>query len=66
MLDDGSLNGTLVNGERVRRRVLEHGDILTLGRRTLRFLEIRMRRPGLEQATEELEPSLTAAAAAAA
>jgi pSer/pThr/pTyr-binding forkhead associated (FHA) protein len=66
VLDDGSLNGTLVNGERVRRQILQHGDVLTLGRRSLRFLEIRMRRPGLEQATEELEPSITAPAAAAA
>jgi pSer/pThr/pTyr-binding forkhead associated (FHA) protein len=41
VLDDGSLNGTFVNGERVRRRVLHHGDLLTVGRRTLRFLEVR-------------------------
>ena len=33
VLDDGSLNGTFVNGERVRRKVLEHGDVLGVGRR---------------------------------
>src|SRR3954471_1394824 len=33
VLDDGSLNGTFVNGERVRRRILHHGDVLTVGRR---------------------------------
>ncbi|MCS6798751.1 MAG: FHA domain-containing protein [Myxococcota bacterium] len=29
--DLGSLNGTFVNGERVRERVLQHGDEITLG-----------------------------------
>src|SRR3954470_1559567 len=33
--DDGSLNGTFVNGERVRRQVLAHGDVVTVGRRLL-------------------------------
>src|ERR671921_132536 len=41
--DDGSLNGTFVNGERVRRHVLEHGDVVTVGRRSLRYLELRLR-----------------------
>jgi pSer/pThr/pTyr-binding forkhead associated (FHA) protein len=51
VLDDGSLNGTFVNGELVRRRVLRHGDMLTVGRRSLRYLEVNMRR---EHATEEI------------
>jgi len=53
VLDEGSLNGTLVNGERVRRRVLSHGDVVTVGRRTMRYLEVRVR-GSAEQATEEL------------
>ena len=58
--DDGSLNGTFVNGERVRRHVLAHGDVVTVGRRSLRFLELRIAsRDG--QATEELAPATAAA-----
>jgi pSer/pThr/pTyr-binding forkhead associated (FHA) protein len=33
--DLGSTNGTLVNGRRVKRQRLKHGDLLTMG--TLRF-----------------------------
>jgi pSer/pThr/pTyr-binding forkhead associated (FHA) protein len=57
VLDDGSLNGTFVNGERVRRQVLEHGDVLTLGARSLRYLEVRMH--GAEPGTQELTPAGT-------
>src|SRR3954463_15781080 len=53
VLDDGSLNGTFVNDERVRRQVLEHRDLLTVGRRRLRYLEVRVRQP-LGEHTEEL------------
>lgn len=38
--DDGSLNGTLVNGDRVQRHVLADGDEITIGRRTLRYVEV--------------------------
>ena len=62
VLDDGSLNGTFVNGERVRRKVLRHGDLLTLGRSTLRYLDVTRRR---DQATEELETPKAAGAVAA-
>src|SRR3954469_20559012 len=55
VVDDGSLNGTFVNGERVRRQVLVHGDVVSVGRRSLRYLEVRVR-GGAQQATEELEP----------
>ncbi len=58
--DDGSLNGTLVNGERVRRRVLAHGDVVTVGRRSLRYLELRVRERDA-QVTEELAPATAAA-----
>jgi pSer/pThr/pTyr-binding forkhead associated (FHA) protein len=64
VLDDGSLNGTYVNGERVRRQVLQHGDVLTVGARSLRYLEVRIRRG--DMATEELEPDTGIASAAAA
>lgn len=54
LLDDGSLNGTWVNGERVRRRLLDSGDVLTVGRRELRFLVVEPSPGALESATEEL------------
>ena len=60
VLDDGSLNGTFVNGERVRRQVLQHGDVLAVGDRTLRYLEVRVKQA--EQPTEELSPARIAAA----
>ena len=63
VLDDGSLNGTFVNGERVRRQVLEHGDVLTVGRRRIRFLDVRAKRD--QQATEELATADVPAVAAA-
>ena len=63
VLDDGSLNGTFVNGERVRRQVLEHGDVLTVGRRRIRFLEVSAKR--YQQATEELATADVPAVAAA-
>jgi pSer/pThr/pTyr-binding forkhead associated (FHA) protein len=65
VLDDGSLNGTFVNGERVRRQVLAHGDVLTVGRRRLRYLEVRLRRQASEH-TEELTAADGAATNAAA
>ena len=63
VLDDGSLNGTFVNGERVRRRVLHSGDLIGVGRRALRFIEVRARR---EQPTQELAPLAVAGAPVAA
>ena len=40
VLDDRSLNGVMVNGERVREAALRHGDEIVLGQVTLRFLDI--------------------------
>lgn len=40
ILDDRSLNGVFVNGERVGEAVLADGDALALGRVTARFHEI--------------------------
>ncbi len=57
--DDGSLNGTYVNGERIRRHVLAHGDVVSVGRRSLRYLELRVREREVE--TEELVPTPAAA-----
>jgi pSer/pThr/pTyr-binding forkhead associated (FHA) protein len=37
--DLDSTNGTLVNGQRVRRRQLRHGDVLRIGQHELRFVE---------------------------
>jgi pSer/pThr/pTyr-binding forkhead associated (FHA) protein len=38
ILDDRSMNGTWVNGERVTERVLADGDAISLGRVPLRFV----------------------------
>ena len=37
ILDDRSLNGVWVNGERVTSRVLSDGDIVTIGRNEMSF-----------------------------
>jgi hypothetical protein len=37
--DLGSTNGVLVNGQRVQRRALSEGDLLTIGKSQFRFLE---------------------------
>ncbi len=37
--DVGSTNGTLVNGERIQRRRLHHGDIIRLGQHELVYEE---------------------------
>ena len=54
LLDDGSLNGTWVNGERVQRHLLEPGDVVGIGRRSLRFVPVEGDRRALAQGTEEL------------
>jgi len=50
VLDDRSLNGVFVNGERVEWRVLEDGDEIVVGRYRLHFLEAA---PAAAQAPEE-------------
>jgi pSer/pThr/pTyr-binding forkhead associated (FHA) protein len=40
VLDDRSLNGVVVNGERVGEAVLAHGDEIRLGDVAIRYLEI--------------------------
>jgi pSer/pThr/pTyr-binding forkhead associated (FHA) protein len=40
ILDDRSLNGVLVNDERVREAALRHGDEIRLGQVSLRFLHV--------------------------
>ncbi len=39
ILDDRSANGTFVNGARVERVELRHGDVIVLGRVALRYLQ---------------------------
>jgi pSer/pThr/pTyr-binding forkhead associated (FHA) protein len=41
LLDDRSLNGTWVNGERVRALALSDGDEIAFGRVRARFMEVR-------------------------
>jgi pSer/pThr/pTyr-binding forkhead associated (FHA) protein len=40
ILDERSSNGTFVNGERVPQADLHNGDVIVLGRVTLRYLEV--------------------------
>jgi len=40
ILDDRSLNGVIVNGERVREAILRHGDEIRLGEVAIRFLDV--------------------------
>jgi pSer/pThr/pTyr-binding forkhead associated (FHA) protein len=37
--DLGSTNGTYVNGKRIIKQLLKHGDVLTLGTMTLKFID---------------------------
>ncbi len=39
--DLGSVNGTSVNGTRVKRRILQHGDVIELGAFHLRYLDAK-------------------------
>jgi hypothetical protein len=50
VLDDRSLNGVFVNGERVEWRALEDGDEIVVGRYTLTFLDTAAVPAGLETA----------------
>jgi pSer/pThr/pTyr-binding forkhead associated (FHA) protein len=40
LLDDGSLNGTYLNGERVDHAVLADGDEIALGEARVRYVEV--------------------------
>jgi len=40
ILDDRSLNGVVVNGDRVREAVLRHGDEIRLGDVAMRYLDV--------------------------
>jgi pSer/pThr/pTyr-binding forkhead associated (FHA) protein len=40
LLDDRSLNGLIVNGERVREAVLQHGDEIHIGDVAMRYLHV--------------------------
>jgi pSer/pThr/pTyr-binding forkhead associated (FHA) protein len=40
LLNDGSLNGTYLNGERVDHAVLAHGDEILLGEARMRYVEV--------------------------
>lgn len=40
VVDDRSLNGVEVNGARVREHVLQHGDVIAVGRVQLRYVKV--------------------------
>jgi predicted nucleic acid-binding Zn-ribbon protein len=46
VLDDRSLNGVFVNGERIEWRILEDGDEIVVGRYRLRFINVHPRPTG--------------------
>ena len=50
VLDDRSLNGVFVNGERVEWSVLSDGDEIVVGRHVLRFLDVPAVRTGEQSA----------------
>jgi pSer/pThr/pTyr-binding forkhead associated (FHA) protein len=50
VLDDRSLNGVFVNGERVEWSVLSDGDEIVVGRHVLRFLNVPALRTGEQSA----------------
>ena len=52
VLDDRSLNGVFVNGERIEWRMLEDGDEIVVGRYRLRYLCVPGRRADRESAGE--------------
>ena len=49
VLDDRSLHGTLVNGQRISQRDLSDGDVLVVGRVVMRYLEVCQRSAPLER-----------------
>jgi pSer/pThr/pTyr-binding forkhead associated (FHA) protein len=51
ILDDRSLHGTLVNGQRISQRDLSDGDILVVGRVLMRYLEVSRRSAPSEPAS---------------
>jgi pSer/pThr/pTyr-binding forkhead associated (FHA) protein len=53
VLDDRSLNGVFVNGERVEWRELHDGDEIVVGRYRLTFLQVASETAGLVDATLE-------------
>jgi pSer/pThr/pTyr-binding forkhead associated (FHA) protein len=53
VLDDRSLNGVFVNGERVEWRELHDGDEIVVGRYRLTFLEVATEAAGLRDAAFE-------------
>jgi pSer/pThr/pTyr-binding forkhead associated (FHA) protein len=52
VLDDRSLNGVFVNGERVEWRVLADGDEVVVGRHRLRYLDTETVPAAARQAQE--------------
>jgi hypothetical protein len=56
VLDDRSLNGVFVNGERIEWRMLGDGDEIVVGRYRLRFLSVPAERAGRATAGGEGEP----------
>jgi hypothetical protein len=55
--DLGSRNGTLVNGEKVAKRLLRHGDIIEVGQHQIRYLS-----EGVSRAKETMVLSMPPAA----
>jgi predicted nucleic acid-binding Zn-ribbon protein len=57
VLDDRSLNGVFVNGERIEWRMLEDGDEIVVGRYRLRFLSVSPQLPADRRSASRSEPT---------
>jgi hypothetical protein len=61
--DLGSRNGTKVNGARVQRTDLKHGDTITIGKTVVKFLEAPLNTPAAKQSAQRSARWLAACAA---
>ncbi|MFZ6718959.1 FHA domain-containing protein [Undibacterium sp. Ji49W] len=67
VLDLGSTNGTMVNGQPVKKHLLQHDDIIDIGKYKLRFqVEAKGTTPALSPAEVKEQPTVKASAIAVA
>lgn len=57
VLDDRSLNGVFVNGERIEWRALDHGDEILVGRYRLTFVDVQTVAPEAARAGSGQDPA---------
>lgn len=57
--DMGSTNGTMVNNQLVTKHILKHGDVITVGKHTLSFVEVADAKTPLVEAEPEADMDKT-------